>query len=95
MENKEKKSPKIKLSTNHLNVGLLSLIASLIMFLNIQLITFVKDNSKDHEEFIQKITQESYKMDNVYKYEIHPNTIRSIKNSNKIFKLSKQTGISN
>ena len=68
-------------------LGLLTVIASAIIYLNTQMFIFQKDNAKQHQVLIKSATEEKAWTHSVYDYEIHPNTVRSINNEKRIFVL--------
>ena len=63
-------------------IGLLSVIAVIMVDMNHNFIAFMKQNSEEHTAIQKVITRH----ESIYKYEIHPNTLRSKNNETRLTK---------
>lgn len=70
-----------------ISVALLALIASSMIYLNTQFISFVNENTLEHKKIELMVSKEINYTHSIYKYEIVPNTARSKENRQRIVTL--------
>ena len=62
------------IKSNHISIGLLTLIASSMIWMNTQFISFSRDNSKEHAAISKALNNEVNFTHSIHTYEIKPNT---------------------